>query len=135
MRYANRIGLIVTVVVVAFAAAQTAVGSELKVPSVTANWAVTDHCNTGWCAHNNYTGTWSIVQKGTKLSGHDNAGNKLTGTISGTSGKWLLKGPTYSFVVKATFSPTATSFRGTWTDSRKASGTTKAVRTKTITLP
>ena len=138
MRQPSWVGLVVVLVMCGFAGGQTAMGSTVKVPNVTGSYAVIDHCNTGWCANNDYTGTWTIVQKGIKLTGHDNAGNQLTGTISGATAKWTLRGPTYSFVVKATFAATGKSFHGTFVDSRKASGTTKAARVtrpKVIVLP
>jgi hypothetical protein len=107
-----------------------ATGSGAKVGRISGTYSVTDHCRTSWCAGNDYTGQWTIVQKpgSTKLTGHDNAGNVLSGTTSGASAVWSLRGPTYSFIVHATFNPSRNAFKGTWSDSRHASGSTKGAK-------
>ncbi|HUO37116.1 MAG TPA: hypothetical protein VMU34_04395 [Mycobacterium sp.] len=137
----NRVRVLIGVLVAA-AAVGVAVSAAATQQTVTAAWSVVDHCTSGWCAGNNYTGTWTIVQKkgSHTLSGHDNAGNKLTGTITGARATWTLKGASYSFVVHATFAANGKSFAGTFTDSKHASGTTHGTRpggggTRTVTLP
>jgi hypothetical protein len=108
----------------------SATGSPAKVTRISGTYAVTDHCKTNWCAGNDYTGQWTIVQKpgSTKLTGHDNAGNVLSGTTSGASAVWSLTGPSYSFIVHAKFNPSRKTFTGTWSDSRHASGSTTGTK-------
>ena len=138
MRKWTRVGLIALVTACAVVMVGSATGSGAKAPLVSGTFAVTDHCKTSWCAGNDYTGQWSIVQKpgSKKLTGHDNAGNVLTGTVSGVSATWTLRGPTYSFVVHAKFNASRRAFTGTWADSRHAIGTTKGTKgTTKVTLP
>src|SRR5262245_32521024 len=93
-------------------------GVAAAAPNLSGSWSVIDHCKAGWCSKNAYTGIWTIVQKrgSSKLTGYDNAGGKLTGSISGSKASWTISNAAtgYSFSVHVTVAKNVRSFAGTF---------------------
>jgi hypothetical protein len=98
-------------------------------PTVAGTWAVTDSCTAGWCAGQSFPSTWTLTVSGATVTGRISDGEAVAGTTSGASASWTLTTSGYSASMRVTVSAGGTSWSGTWSDSRHASGTTAASRT------
>ena len=116
--------------IVVVACASAARSAAPNAPNLTGTWQSTYHCVSGWCAGKDFPDKITLNQPAgsSSVSGSDQIGSTITGTMNGTTLEFTSKAGGYTATYRVVISADGTSWSGPVSDSNGSSGTDSAQR-------